>query len=395
MANQLAAPLPKQLAIYARSTARWRAGCEVTVLRDGGATYAAMLAAIRGAAKTICLETYILVDDTTGDRFKSALLERAKAGVRVRVLYDAVGSLTLSTGWLGELREAGVDIVEFNPIAPWRARFQLSHRDHRKVLVVDDAVAFTGGLNISNDYAAVADGGAGWHDMHCCLRGPIVADLARGFRRTWLRAGGASYPLPRGGTDVLGEGFAGDAPAGAFVRLLENTGRRQRTAIRRAYLHVIKHARQHVLIQNAYFLPDRGLRRALARAARRGVDVRVLTPGRSDVKLVEWAGLYVMQRLAKRGVKFLLWNGPMMHAKTAVVDGTWSTIGSYNFDAQSRFNNLELTVEILDSAIGAALVREHDEDLANSTAYDPAAWSRLAWWRRAAAWIAFRLRRLL
>ena len=112
-----------------------------------------------------------------------------------------------------------------------------------------------------------------------------------------------------------------------------------------------------MLIQNAYFLPDRGLRRALARAVARGVDVRVIVPGRSDVRLIEWASLYVLRRLAQRGVKILRWRGVMMHAKTAIVDAMWSTIGSYNFDSQSRFNNLEVTVEILDPAIGAALRR--------------------------------------
>jgi cardiolipin synthase len=227
--------------------------------------------------------------------------------------------------------------------------------------------------------------------MHCCLRGAIVLDLARGFRRTWLRAGGAPYPPP------LRVDPPADAPppGSSYVRLLENTGRRQRTNIRRAYLHVIKHARQHVLIQNAYFLPDRGLRRALVRAARRGVDVRVLTPGNNDVWLVEWASLYVMQRLARNGVKFLRWTGPMMHAKTAVVDATWSTIGSYNFDAQSRFNNLELTVEILDPTIGGELVREFDADRAHAEPYDLSTWHQSPWWRKALAWVAFRLRRLL
>jgi cardiolipin synthase len=383
--------LPEALQSYARSAQRWRPGCEVVVLRDGAATYAAMLDAIRAATRTICLEIYMLVADTTGDRFKAALLDRAAAGVQIRLLYDAVGSLGLSQAWLDELVAAGVAIVEFNPIAPWRARYRLSHRDHRKVLVVDDVVAFTGGLNIANDYASPSDGGGGWHDMHCCLRGAIVADLARGFRRTWLRAGGAPYAVAP--LDVAAD--SGVAAGTAFVRVLENTGRRQRSAIRRAYLYVIKHAREHVLIQNAYFLPDRGLRRALVDAARRGVDVRVLTPGRSDVRLVAWASLYAMRMLARRGVKFRRWTGPMMHAKTAVVDGTWSTIGSYNLDAQSRFNNLEVTVEILDAAVAAELVREFDDDRARSEPYDVSTWDGLAWWRKALAWLAFRLRRLL
>jgi cardiolipin synthase A/B len=389
----IAIQLPGALAKFARTTTRWRPGCEITVLRDGAETYPAMLAAIDAATVSVCMETYILAADYTGDRFKTALLARAHAGVAVRLIYDAVGLFGLSDAWLDDLREAGVEVIDFNPIRMWRRKYRLSYRDHRKILVVDDAVAFTGGLNIANDYAAINDGGAGWHDMHCRVRGPIVRDLARMFRRTWLRAGGTPYTLPAAPPPTLA---VDAAPRGrSIARLIDNTGLRQRTAMRRAYLHVIKHAQRRVLIQNAYFLPDRGVRRALARAARRGVDVRVIVPGKNDVQLVAWASLYVMRVLARRGVKVFQWPGPMMHAKTAVVDGTWSTIGSYNFDAQSRFNNLEVTVEILDDEVSAELVRQFDADVPACTPYDEAVWLRQPWWRKAMAWLAFRLRRFL
>jgi cardiolipin synthase len=386
----LAVQLPASIAPYARSPLRWRAGGEITVLRAGGETYPAMLAALASAQRSICFETYILAADRTGDRFKAVLLERVKAGVAVRIIYDAVGSFGLPESWVDDLRRAGCEVIDFNPIAPWRRRFRLSHRDHRKIIVVDDRVAFTGGLNIANDYATVEDGGVGWHDMHCRVTGAIAHDLARMFRRTWLRCGGPAYPvapLP-----------PPDAPASdgtAFVRLLDNTLRRQRTTVRRAYLHVINAARRHVRIQNAYFLPDRGLRRALARAAARGVDVRIMVPGHSDVRLIEWAGLYVLRRLVRRGVKIFRWRGVMMHAKTATVDALWSTIGSYNFDAQSRFNNLEVTVEILDPATGQTLVESFERDVANADLFDEATWLRLPWWNKALAWLGYRLRRFL
>src|SRR5262249_14434278 len=148
-----------------------------------------------------------------------------------------------------------------------------------KILVVDDEVAFTGGLNIANDYASITDGGVGWRDMHCRVRGPIVLDLARMFRRTWLRAGGDLFAPPKPASTAPGAGGP------AFARLLDNTKRRSRATIRRAYLHAIRAARISVAIQNAYFLPDRGVRRALRGAVRRGVDVRVIVPARSDVKL--------------------------------------------------------------------------------------------------------------
>ncbi len=255
------------------------------------------------------------------------------------MIYDAVGSFGLPGGWVDELRDAGCRVIAFNPIAQWRRRFRLSHRDHRKIIVVDDEVAFTGGLNISNDYASVEDGGEGWHDMHCRCTGPIVGDLARMFRRSWLRGGGAPYPTPRipppaasggggGGGGGGGRGRRGGgaprargAGAGSYARLIDNTRRRQRATTRRAYLHVLRAAREAVLIENAYFLPDRGLRRAMTRAARRGVDLRVIVPGHSDVRLIEWASLYVLRKLARVGVKVYRWRGVMLHAKTCVVDG--------------------------------------------------------------------------
>jgi cardiolipin synthase A/B len=382
--------LPQAMVPYARYPQRWRANCEVTVLRDGDETFPAMLAAMRSARRSICLETYILAADATGDRFKDVLMERARAGVAVRLIYDAVGSFGLPGSWVDELRAAGIEIVDFNPISPWRRRFRLSHRDHRKILVVDDEVAFTGGLNISDDYASIAEGGKGWLDVHCQVTGAIVVDLARMFRRTWIRAGGAYYaPLPPdAASKVTGRGAS-------FVRLLDNTRRRQRATIRRAYMHLMRAARRSVWIQNAYFLPDRGVRRQMARAVRRGVDVQVMVPGRSDVRVIEWASLYVLRGLAKQGVKILRWRGPMMHAKTAVVDALWSTIGSYNFDAMSRFNNLELTVEILDERIAGALEASFQRDLDHCDPYEADSWRRLPWYTKALAWVCYRLRRFL
>jgi cardiolipin synthase A/B len=378
--------LPHALRPYARSALKWRIGCEVTVLRDGGQTYRAMLESIAAAKHTISFETYILASDSTGDRFKLALVERARAGVKIRLIYDAVGSFGISSDWVNDLRAAGIEVIAFNPIAVWRRRFNLSHRDHRKILVVDDEVAFTGGLNIANDYASVEEGGVGWHDMHCQVQGPIVRDLSRLFRRNWVRSGGASYPPPKPAPEGTG---------GSLVRLLENTARRQRGSFRRAYVHVIRAAQKTIRIENAYFLPDRGLRRALVRAAMRGVDVQVIVPGRSDVKLIEWASLYVLRNLSKQGVKIWRWSGVMLHAKTATVDAVWSTIGSYNFDSQSRFNNLEVSVEIMDPAIGEKLMAVFDANLPNCTAYDEETWKQLPWWKKSFAWIGYRLRRFL
>ncbi|MEZ4367539.1 MAG: phospholipase D-like domain-containing protein [Kofleriaceae bacterium] len=382
--------LPPELRRYTRGTERWRAGNQLRLLRGGGETFTAMLAAIAGARRTIALETYILVADLTGHRFAAALIERAAAGVTVRLLYDAIGGFGLPAPYLDSLRAAGIEVVDFHPLAPWRRRFNLSQRDHRKVLVVDDEVAFTGGLNIADDYADERDGGHGWYDLHCEMRGPIVADFARSFRRAWVYAGGQPYLTPPT-ADHVDLTPAGDS----FARLIDNALRRRRRAFRRAYLTALNRAERSAYLMNAYFLPDRGLRRAMVRAVARGVDVRVIVPGRSDVALVGLASLYVQGRLARLGVKIHRWRGPMMHAKAAVIDAAWAKVGSYNLDHRSLVGNLEIAVESLDADFAGTLVTEFEAALARTEPFDLARWRARGWLRRITAWIAFRLRRLL
>jgi cardiolipin synthase len=378
--------LPAELRRYVTNLQRFRAGNEITLLDSGGETFPAMLAAIEAAQRQILLETYILEDDRTGNRFAAALRAKAKAGVDVRLLFDAVGGLGLSTDWINSLVDDGIKVVEFHPIAPWRRRFNLSRRDHRKILVVDDAVGFTGGINISDDYASVADGGRGWHDTHCRLRGPAVLDLARLFRATWIYAGGQPYPAPARAENTS---LSDD---GVLARILENGRRRRKKEIRRAYLHAINFARETIHIENAYFIPDLSMRRALRRAAARGVDVRVIVPGRSDVQAVHYASLYVGRLLARRGVHILRWTGVMLHSKMAVIDGVWSAIGSYNFDARSFFYNLEVVAEVLDPQHGRIMEAQFQRDALQTIPYDEKAWKSLPWWRRALAWFAFQIR---
>jgi cardiolipin synthase A/B len=382
-------PLTDSLRRYAGARVRWRAGNHVQVLRDGDQAFPAKLAAIAAARTSICLEIYIFENDVIGRQFIDALCARARDGLVVRLLFDAVGSFGLPEVALQRMRDAGVQLIEFHPIAPWRRRFNLRHRDHRKILVVDDEIAFVGGLNLGKDYAAVVDGGVGWHDMHCALRGPIVLDLSRLFRRNWISNGGSEYPAVPRAESVQG------AEGSSFVRMIDNTLRKRRRDIRRAYLDVIHAAERQVLIKNAYFLPGRELRHAISRALARGVEVAVIVPGSSDVRLVEWAGLYVHGWMARAGVSILRWPGIMMHAKTAVIDGVWSTIGSYNLDSVSLRYNLEVTVEILDPEVGAELVRQFKDDAPTCLRYDYASWRALPWWRRTLAWVAYRFRRWL
>ena len=184
---------PQKLSYAVRPT-QLSPGNQITLLRGGEEAYPAMLDAISKAERTVFLETYILASDAIGQRFAEALRERARHGVTVRLIYDAVGGFGLRREFIARLERDGVRVLAYHPIAPWKARFGVTRRDHRKILVVDDAVGFTGGINISDDYIPPGHGGAGWFDVHCRVCGPIVAELSRLFRRVWINEGGALYP---------------------------------------------------------------------------------------------------------------------------------------------------------------------------------------------------------
>lgn len=378
---------------YAHRPRLLRPGHRVELLRAGADAYPSMLAAIAAARDSVCFETYVLRDDATGRRFHAALAERARAGVAVRVLYDALGSLGLSEEFVDGLRAAGAEVVEYGPVAPWRRRFRLTRRDHRKILVVDGRVGFAGGLNVGDEYAPAEAGGGGWYDLHARVEGPAVAELAGLFRRTWVRAGGRRFPLPVPAPDPPAAPWT--PTEGARATALANDELRDRWRIRDAYLHAIARAARSVRIMNAYFLPDRAVRRALGRAVRRGADVRVVVPAESDVALVQAATRHLYPRLLRAGVRIFEWPERMMHAKAAVVDAVWSTIGSYNLDYRSLRLNLEVALAVVDRAFGERLSALIEADCARCHEVGADALARRPWWRRFGDWLAYALRRWL
>ena len=378
--------IPAELARYAVRPKRLAQGNQLELLRGGGEAFPAMLEAIAAAKTCVCLETYILSDDGTGQQFADALSERARHGVAVRLLYDSIGSLGLSRTYLRGLRESGVETLEYHPVAPWKPRFGINRRDHRKILVVDHRLAFTGGLNISDEYRPASEGGDGWYDLHCRVRGPIVGDLARLFRRVWVREGGSHFQVPRHVPRIEG---------GSLARVISNRKFRQRRKIRRAYLYAINRARETIFLKNAYFIPDRGIRRALRKAVKRGVRVRVIVPENSDVPITLYAGQYLFARLLRHGIELLAWPETMMHAKTAVIDCTWSAIGSYNLDNRSLQYNLEVLLEIIDRGFAARLHREFELNAAPCQRLTLELWESRPWWKKALSWLAYRFRRWL
>jgi cardiolipin synthase len=362
-----------------------KGGHRLQLLRGGEQAFEAMLAAIRGARQRILLETYILRADAVGERFSEALRERARAGVRCLLMYDSLGSLGISPRFLQRLREGGVEVVEFSPIAPWRHRWGISRRNHQKVLVVDEEEAFVGGLNVGAEHLAPPEGEC-WFDLHTRLEGPVVADLARLFRRTWTAAGGRAFREP------VRDARPGADAGNALVQAIDNHSIAKRGRMPYSYRHAIRRAQRSVNLMNAYFIPIRSLRRALRQATERGVEVRVVVPGASDVAVVQFASRYLYGRLLRDGVRIFEYPDRMMHAKVAVIDGVWSTIGSYNLDVRSMFHNLEAGLLVLDEDFAGALTREFEATIAASEEVRLADWRRRPWWNHLLEWVSYRFR---
>ena len=384
-----------------------RAGT-IELLRDGAATYPAWLQAIAAAQEEIVLEMYWFASDDTGRRFAGALAERARAGVDVRIIYDAIGSIGTDDAMWSMLTQAGAQVIEYHPLAPWRKRFSLtsiSQRDHRKILVVDGTVAFTGGINIMDAAAPVAEGGAGWRDDAVKVTGWGAEELRRLFYDTWFKSGG---PPPRRGGKIAARdrlALIGAARAQALRRkgvvepvdqlqVIGHAARGAHRTMRSLYLWHIRHAEKRILIANAYFVPDVGVRRGLVRAARRGVEVRVIVPARSDVPSVAFASSAMFGRLVKAGVHIHLWESGMIHAKTAVIDD-WATVGSYNLDYRSLLYNLEVNVASRASEFVAALEASFREDLGQTKEVSLADWKLRPFGQKMLEWIFYRLRKLL
>ncbi|MDD5657834.1 MAG: phospholipase D-like domain-containing protein, partial [Elusimicrobia bacterium] len=321
-------------------------GNRLRLLETGDDAFQAMLDAIASARSSVHLETYILRADATGEAFAERLIAKARQGISVRLIYDSFGCLDLDAAFLTRLRNAGVRLLEYHPVAPWRPRWGWTRRDHRKLLVVDSRLAFTGGVNICHEHAGRARGGRDWNDAHLRIEGPAAYELDRLFRGVWFRELKRSFPLgPM--PDV--------AQDNSLVWVAANQEFLHRHRIRRAYLNALRTARREVLIANAYFLPDRAIRKALAAAARRGAAVRLLVPGRSDIPSVWNAGRATFADLLKAGVRLFEWDDSILHAKMAAIDGVWCAVGSYNMDHRTLRMNLEVNIHALDCELAGRM----------------------------------------
>ena len=360
-------------------------GNKVEVFFRGSEAFTSMLAALDAARTEILLEAYIFKDDGVGRTFATHLTDAARRGVTVRVLADGIGSFETRRGFWNLLRENGVDARLFHPIGlPLRA---LKFRDHRKILVTDRRVAFTGGMNIGEEYgSSLLPVERVWRDTHARVEGPAANHMAVVFQEGWKRAGGSAigiHPVeekPGPGTPVL------------ILDSRPGRGVRETASILAA---IVGAARRRVWITMAYFAPrTRGVG-ILSQAAARGVDVRLVLPGRSDLEIVRHAGHGFFSDLLRRGIRIFEYQPAVLHAKTMVADGMISVIGSTNFDFRSFEMNAECNFVIQDAGTGGRMERQHEEDVANSREIHPAAWKDRLFLHRAFDGAARRLAPLL
>ena len=356
-------------------------GNRVSLLKDGPATYDAMLAAIAAARDHVNMETYIFDDDAVGQRFAQALIAKQSEGVQVNLIHDSVGTLGTPRAFFEQLSAQGVQVLEFNPVNPLELRkdWEINRRDHRKLLIVDGATAFLGGINISGVYTSGSStvlrrshaDELAWRDTDLKIEGPVVAEFQKLFLQTWRSQKGE--PL------AVRDYFPTLKPVGdQVVRAIGSSPQDAYSQIYATLLSAIYSAESSVQITNAYFVPDPQLLDALTAAALRGVDVSLILPSQTDSWLVFHAGRAHYTRLLRAGVKLFERRGVILHSKTALIDGVWATVGSTNLDWRSFLHNYELNAVVLGEQFGGQLQAMFDQDLARSDAVTLAQWERRA-----------------
>jgi len=334
-------------------------GNSVRLLKNGGAAFAEILKVLRAAQKYLLLEFYCFADDSVGRMFRDLLLEKVRQGVSVYLIYDSVGSILTDKDFFSAMAAGGVNVGEFRPVVLWKPYWNWIKRDHRKIVCVDGTAALAGGFNITVNDAPVELGGRGWKDAAVRVEGPVVGEVERLFWESWAVSSAAPglVPLPA----------PPSAPAGnVYASVVSASGMRNFRSIRRSYSYAIDRARRYIYITNAYFLPDRFVYRRLIKAVKRGVDVRIIGPYKTDHPYIRWATWSIYPHMIKNGIKVYEWQGEILHCKTAVIDGIWASVGSHNLDHRSLHYNLEVNINVYDRRFGVEMARVFKDDLKGS-----------------------------
>jgi len=353
----------------------------VQLLVDGPQTFASIRAALEGARHHIHLETYIFADDELGKSIAELLIRKRQEGVEVRVLYDGIGSLDTPADFFDHLREGGVEVHEFRPLNPVKTPliWKINNRDHRKIVIVDGRIGFTGGINISGAYSrgSASHPGRerglqeGWRDTHVRIEGPVVRQLQALFLSTWTRAGGK---IDENSTDYFPE------PAAAgnqLVSIVANDGDHptDRT-LYATYLTAISSASRRIWITQAYFAPNEEVLAALIAAVQRKVDVRLIVPGFTDSGLIFHASRASYDRLLRGGIRIYEQDDALLHAKTAVIDQVLSVVGSANLDMRSFLHNNEVNALVIGRDFGGKMEALFQRDLNNTRELDLKSWRK-------------------
>ncbi len=344
-------------------------GNAVNLYHVGIDAYEAMLEAIRTAKHHVHMQFFIIRSDESGTRFIDALSQCVKRGVEVRLIYDSIGSYNLSSRLLRGLQDAGGEVASFLPLLNPLHRFRINLRNHRKILVVDGRVGFTGGLNIGDEYLGKHPKFGPWRDTHMRVKGPAVHGLQRIFLEDWYFATekavlGATY-FPK----------LKKPPGTSLVQVVHSGPDSEYKAIRETYFAAILNARKRVWIASPYFVPDAGIRDAMMLAARVGVDVRFLGLFRPDKWLPYLAARFYWDDVIAAGVKVYQYTPGMMHSKYVLIDGEWASVGSANLDNRSLLLNYEANCQLFDEQLVAELEREFLNDLSVSVRIDPAVYA--------------------
>lgn len=350
------------------TTAPLRQGNRVTVLRNGREIFPAMLEAIQHATETVNFATYVYWTGSIAPQFAEALGERAAAGVEVNVLLDAVGAAKMERGLVDQLERAGATVAWFRP-PKWHTLHKLNNRTHRKILVLDGKVGFTGGVGIAEEWTGNCEDPDHWRDTHVRVEGPVVRDLLSGFVDNWAEATGCILSGRQHLPDV--DGF----DDGIQAQVTRSTAQKGSTDAEQLFYAAIACARERIWLTTAYFAPRQAFVDALCEAEGRGVDVRVLSNGpHTDREVVRQAGRRCYQQLLACGGRIFEYQRTMLHAKVLLVDSHWVTVGSVNFDNRSFALNDELNISFRDPGVVAELEKHFLADLEDARELHLAAW---------------------
>jgi cardiolipin synthase len=340
-------------------------GNKITHLKNGNQIFASMLEGIYSAQKTITFETFIYWEGFIGQEFSHALSLKAKSGVKVHVMLDWIGSRRMESSAISEMKAAGVQVAYYHTLK-WYNLTRLNNRTHRKILVIDGKLGFTGGVGIADEWNGNAEDKNHWRDSHFKVEGPVVNQLQAAFMDNWNKIN----------PEILHgeEYFPYITPAGiSLAQVFKSSPEEGSSSVRLMYLYSIVHAQKSIMIANAYFVPDSHVRKLLIEARKRGVKIEVIVPGdKIDTEIARRASMATWGEMLQAGIDIYEYQPTMFHCKYMIVDGLWVSVGSTNMDNRSFRLNDEANLNVIDKSLAGEMVKTFDEDkkMSDKTTYD-------------------------